>query len=118
MKKKKDAQVEIRLPLGTLTKTEDGRTITGGSRSLATLNLGDNRELGSGGAISSLLLRLAESRMLEGGAAGSGVGAVVLQELHLARCQGYEEEEEEEEGEQAALLAATVLGLRPTKVFV
>lgn len=110
---------------------EDGTFIAGGSKSLAALNLGDNRELGSGGAVSALLMKLAGAR--QGGMAGieqekGGAGAVVLQELHLRRCcQGYGDLEEEGEGgggggdggdgTESGMIAAATLALKPTTVY-
>lgn len=83
MKKKRDAKVETRLPPSEVSKTEDGRLIAGGSRSLAALNISDNRDVGARGAISKLLLRVEERRRRAGGA------SVALQELHLRRCNGF-----------------------------
>lgn len=116
LKKKKDAQVETRLLLSTVTVAEDGRKIAGGSRSLAALNLSDNRELGAGGALAGLLMRIVDYRKKEEGT-GGGSGAIVLQELHLARCCECGEDEEES-GSQAGLIAAASFALRPTKVSV
>lgn len=134
MKKKKDARVETRLPLSTVIVQTGGdgssRAVAGGSRSLATLNLAENRELGAGGALLGLLSRMVEARKEEvdeagaGAGVGSGAGAVVLQELHLARCQGYAEQEEgggedaAAAGDQAGMIAAMSFALRPTKVVV
>lgn len=137
MKKKKDARVETRLPLSTVVVQTAGdgstRAVAGGSRSLATLNLAENRELGAGGALLGLLSRIVEARKKEADEAasvGSGGGAVALQELHLARCQGYTEVDDgggedvaagagAGAGEyQAGMLAAMKLALRPTRVVV
>ena len=130
MKKKKDANVETRQPLSVVFQGEDGRSVAGGSRSLAALNLADNRDLGAGGALAGLLMRIVDTRKREveeggGGGAGGGPagGAVVLRELHLMRCQGdaSEGEGEGEEGGggvQAGLIAAASFELRPTKVIV
>eukprot|EP00904_Undaria_pinnatifida_P014158 jgi/Undpi1/9873/HiC_scaffold_28.g12327.m1 len=130
MKKKKDANVETRQPLSVVFQGEDGRSVAGGSRSLAALNLADNRDLGAGGALAGLLMRIVDARKREveegggGGAGGGGAGgAVVLRELHLMRCQGdaSEGEGEGEEGGggvQAGLIAAASFELRPTKVIV
>lgn len=136
MKKKKDAKVETRLPLSAVAVQTAGdgssRAVAGGSRSLATLNLAENRELGAGGALVGLLSRIVEARKEEAdeaasaGPGGAG-GAVALQELHLARCQGYAELEgggEEDASaagageDQAGMLAAMKLALMPTKVVV
>lgn len=138
MKKKKDARVETRLPLSTVVVQTAGdgsnRAVAGGSRSLATLNLGENRELGASGALLGLLARIVEARKEEvdkaasgaAGVVGSGAGAVVLQELHLARCQEYAEQEvgggehaaAAAGGDQAGMFAAMSLALRPTKVVL
>ncbi|CAM9108971.1 unnamed protein product, partial [Hapterophycus canaliculatus] len=127
MKKKKDAKVETRLPLSAVIVQNgaDGisRAIAGGSRSLAALNLADNRELGAGGALLTLLSRIAEARKEEAEEAGAKAGAVVLQELNFARCQGYDEREDGEGedqalGEEAGAIAAVVFALKPTKVVV
>ncbi|CAB1114338.1 unnamed protein product [Ectocarpus sp. CCAP 1310/34] len=125
MKKKKDAKVETRLPLSAVTVRtgEDGRSraVAGGSRSLAALNLADNRDLGKGGALAGLLSRIVNARKEEteeagaGAGFGAGGGAVVLQELHLTRCQGYAEEAG---GEDDTAIAAMSFALRPTKVVV
>ncbi|CAM9286299.1 unnamed protein product [Ectocarpus fasciculatus] len=127
MKKKKDAKVETRLPLSAVTVRtgEDGRSraVAGGSRSLAALNLADNRELGEDGALAGLLSRIVNARKEEaeeagagaGAGFGAGAGAVVLQELHLTRCQGYAEEGG---GEDDTGIAAMSFALRPTKVVV
>ncbi len=134
MKKKKDAKVETRLPLSTVVVQTgaDGssRAIAGGSRSLAVLNLSDNRELGAGGALVGLLSRIVQARKDEaeetgaGAGFGAGAGAVVMQELVLTRCQGYAEgadrgEEDGDgvaDGDEAGMLAAMAFALRPTKV--
>lgn len=133
MKKKKDAKVETRLPLSTVVVQNGGdgssRAIAGGSRSLAVLNLSDNRELGAGGALVGLLSRIVQARKDEaketgaGGGFGAGAGAAVLQELVLTRCRGYAEGEGGEEegggigdGDEAGMLAAMAFALRPTKV--
>ncbi|CAM9558147.1 unnamed protein product, partial [Ectocarpus sp. 6 AP-2014] len=125
MKKKKDAKVETRLPLSAVTVRtgEDGRSraVAGGSRSLAALNLADNRDLGEGGALAGLLSRIVNARKEEaeeagvGAGFGAGGGSVVLQELHLTRCQGYAEEAG---GEDDTAIAAMSFALRPTKVVV
>lgn len=127
MKKKKDARVETRLPLSAVVVQNgaDGasRAIAGGNRSLAALNLSDNRELGAGGAILGLLSRMVNARKEESEEAGGKAGAAVLQELNLAHCQEYDEREDgigEDHaiGEQAGAIAATVVALKPTKVVV
>lgn len=136
MKKKKDAKVETRLPLSTVVFQTEGdgssKAVAGGSKSLAALNLSENRELGAGGALVGLLSSIVNARKEEaeeagaGAGFGAGAGAVVLQELHLARCQGYVEQEEAggedgdsvAAGDQAGMLAAMSFALRPTKVVI
>lgn len=136
LKKKKNAKVETRLPLSAVVIQTGGdgstKAVAGGSKSLAALNLSDNRELGEGGALTGLLSRIVKARKEEaeeagaGAGFGAGAGAVVLQELHLARCQGYAEQEEGDGdngddmavGDQAGMLAAMSFALRPTKVVV
>lgn len=136
MKKKKDAKVETRLPLSVvvLRTGEDGssKAVAGGSKSLAALNLSENRQLAAGGALVELLSRIVKARKEDaeeagaGAGFGAGAGAVALQELHLARCQGYAEQEEAggnggdgmAAGDQAGILAAMSFALRPTKVVV
>eukprot|EP00752_Nemacystus_decipiens_P004249 g3881.t1 len=136
MKKKKDAKVETRLPLSAvvLQTGEDGtsKAVAGGSKSLAALNLSENRELGADGALVELLSRIVKARKEEadeagaGAGFGAGAGAVALQELNLARCQGIVGQEEAggedgdgtAVGDQAGTLAAVSFALRPTKVVV
>lgn len=136
MKKKKDAKVETRLPLSAIVLHTGGdgssKAVAGGSKSLAALNLSENRELGADGALVELLSRIVKARKEEaeeagaGAGFGAGAGAVILQELHLIRCQGYVEQEEAggedgdgmAAGDQAGMFAAMSFALRPTKVVV
>lgn len=118
MKKKRDVKLETRIPLSEVTTTDDGRCVAGGSKSLAALNLSDNRELGVGAAIQNLLTRLVKARK-------EMQDPPPLQELHLSRCQvaasggKVGKEDGEEEGEKkAALTTAACLALRPTLVYV
>lgn len=118
MKKKRDVKLETRIPLSEVTTTDDGRCIAGGSKSLAALNLCDNRGLGVGAAIQNLLTRLVEARK-------ETQDPPPLQELHLRRCQVEasngevgEEDGEGEGGNAAALTTAACLALRPTMVYV
>lgn len=133
MKKKRDAKVETRLPLSEISKTKDGQWIAGGSRSLAALNLSDNRELGADGAIPTMLAKLVEARNEAAPAAMQGTAVVTtmttpaLQELHLRRCQasavasgngdGREDGDGKEDVGTVGLIAAACLALKPTAVY-
>ena len=119
-KKRKSAnnnKIETWLPLSAVTRHADGRDVAGGSRSLAVLNLSENRELGAGGALIELLERIADTRKSrdEEGQSSTGDyipgGAVALQELHLTRCRGYVEGDGEEDE-----VAVAALKLKPTVV--
>lgn len=127
MKKKKDARVETRLPLSAVVVQNgaDGisTAVAGRNRSLAALNLAENRALGADGALLVLLSKLTKARKEEAEEGSGKAGAAVLQVLNLARCQGYDEQESGEGedlalGEQAGAIAAMVFALKPTKVIV
>ncbi|CAM9674308.1 unnamed protein product [Scytosiphon promiscuus] len=127
MKKKKDARLETRLPLSTVVVQNGadgvGRAIAGGNRSLAALNLAENRALGAFGAVSEFLSKIVKARKEEAEEGGGKAGAAVLQELNLSRCQEYVEQgggegEDPALAERAAVIAAMVIALKPTKVVV
>ncbi|CAM9276443.1 unnamed protein product [Choristocarpus tenellus] len=100
MKKKKDANVELMIPLGAILpqveegegnadKEEVARTLVAGSPSLMIVNLNDNAGL-SASPLLAMLERLTEAR--GAGRAKGGEGG--LQAMHIQRCGPGGEDEE------------------------